>query len=127
MSLDPVERGRVSRRIWDLSREFRGEAVQPESYPYAIFKLAKREYDKVRARWMLEAPVKDPNDASRKMNADDREAWVESRPEVAAAADALAVAEIAWKYHDERSWDRKSELEALRTLSADMRAEMNAS
>ncbi|UDL15292.1 hypothetical protein SEA_KUDEFRE_62 [Gordonia phage Kudefre] len=125
MSLDASEWAQLARRLWVLSKELHAEPLVFERYPYAVFRDRKKKYDRVRAKALLRAPVRDPNDESRKMNADDRDAWVESQPEVMAAFEEYMVAEVAYEYFKETVWNRKLETEILRTLSADKRAEMN--
>ena len=121
MTLDAPDRGYVSQRLLTLSKEFAGQAGAIVD-TYHTFKEAERAYSVGKAKALLNAPVHDPKCPGRKFTDADRKAWVEV--ETARLADALLVAEVAWKYQQEAVWARNNELSALQTLSADARAEM---
>ncbi|AXQ64430.1 hypothetical protein L3Y19_gp061 [Gordonia phage Neville] len=123
MSDAGVDRAKVARRLWVLS-EMCQQLPDNSEHPFTRFRVAKTALSRAKAQALLRAPIRDPQDETRKMTGDDREAWTLAQPEVIAAEDELVVAESAWNYYQEQTWARKDEAEYLRTLSADARADM---
>lgn len=118
-----INRARVARRLWELSEKC-SDIPEGDEHPFARYKHAKVAFSRMRNKYLGLAPTRDPEDPTRKLNSDDREAWVMSQPEVMKAEDEYVVAEIAYTHYQERVWARKDEAEYLRTLSADARADM---